>query len=344
MAEERINHQWRLASRPTGRLGQGDFTWHEEPLPAPGEGQAIVRVVHLSLDPTQRIWASDMPQYMPPVEIGEVMRGGGIGIVEESRIAGLAPGDLVSGLVGWQECVLVDESAPLSRITPAPGVPLTAYLGLFSHIGATAYFGLKDVAPALAGETVVVTAAAGAVGSIAGQIAKAKDCRVIGVAGTDEKCRWITEELGVDVAINYKAEPDLTAALGRACPNGIDVVFENVGGAQLDASLSHINLGGRIAICGLISTYEAQSPVPGPYRFSNVLMKRVRVRGFIVSDFIERFPEAMQALGEWYGERKVKYRVDMVDGLENAPSALNKLFDGTNKGKLIVKVSNEPNS
>ena len=342
MAGERINHQWRLASRPAGRIRQDNFTWHEEPMPVPGEGQVIVRVVHLSLDPTQRVWASDMPQYMPPVEIGKVMRGGGIGIVEESRIADLAPGDLVSGLVGWQEYTLVDERVPLSRITPAPGVPLTAYLGLFSHIGAAAYFGLTDVAPPRAGETVVVTAAAGAVGSIAGQIAKAKDCRVVGVAGSDEKCRWITDELGFDVAINYKAEPDLTAALGRACPDGIDVVFENVGGAQLDASLAHINLGGRIAICGLISTYDAQGSVPGPYRFGSVLMKRVRVQGFIVSDFLERFPEAMQALGEWHGLGKLKYRVDVVDGLENAPSTLNKLFDGTNKGKLIVRVSDEP--
>jgi hypothetical protein len=218
---------------------------------------------------------------------------------------------------------------------------LTAYLGLFGIIGPTAYFGLLDIGQPKAGETLVVSAAAGAVGSLAGQIGKIKGCRVVGIAGSDEKCRWITEELGFDAAINYKTEP-VQERLKTHCPDGIDVYFENVGGEILDAVLSLINVRARIVICGLISQYNAKEPVPGPYNFRAILTQRARVEGFIILDYRDRFMEAFEALGRWLAEGKLHYRVDVIDGLENAPRALNKLFDGSNKGKLIVKVSEEP--
>jgi NADPH-dependent curcumin reductase CurA len=213
---------------------------------------------------------------------------------------------------------------------------LTAYFGLFGHIGLSAYFGLLDVGKPRAGETLVVSAAAGAVGSLVGQIGKIKGCRVVGIAGGEEKCRWITDELGFDAAIDYKSE-NVLESLKKHCPGGIDVHFENVGGEILDAVLSQINLGARIVLCGLISQYNATEPVPGPYNFANILVRRARVEGFIVMDYMNRAQEAMAELGKWLAEGKIKYRVDVVEGIENAPRAINKLFDGSNKGKLIVK-------
>ena len=333
------NRQWRLRTRPAGRLKESDFEWREEPVPAVAPGQVLVRTLYASLDPTHRIWASDMDQYMPPVELGAVMRAGAIAEVVESTVPEFAAGDLVSGLMGWQDWTLVDDPRMLRKLPRSRGdVPLTAYMGAVGIIGATAYFGVRAIGQARAGDTMVVTTAGGAVGSIAGQIGKIDGCRVVGVAGSDEKCRWIVDQLGFDAAVNYKTE-SLEEALRSHCPDGIDVVFENVGGAQLDASLALINLNARIVICGLIAQYNAEAPVPGPYRFAQILMKRARVEGFIVTDFLERFPEALGQLGEWLAEGRLKYRVDVVDGLENAPAAINKLFDGTNKGKLIVKVA-----
>jgi NADPH-dependent curcumin reductase CurA len=217
---------------------------------------------------------------------------------------------------------------------------LTAYLGLFGIIGPTAYFGLLDIGKPKAGETVVVSAAAGAVGSLVGQLGKIKGFRVVGIAGTDEKCRWITEELGFDGAINYKTEP-IRERLKAHCPDGIDVYFDNVGGEILDTVLSLINVRARIVICGTISQANATEPVPGPYNFRNILTQRVRVEGFIVLDYVDRFQEAIEDLRRWLAEGRIRYRVDLVDGLENAPRAINKLFDGSNKGKIIVKVSEE---
>ncbi len=332
------NRVWRLKARPTGLLKDSDFEWCTEPVPTVGPGQVLVRTLYVSLDPTHRIWASDMDQYMPPVEIGAVMRAGAIAEVVESTVPAFTPGDLVIGLMGWQDFTLVDEPETLAMLQPQPGVPLAAHMGPLGFIGATAYFGVRDIGAPQPGETMVVTTAGGAVGSIAGQIGKIDGCRVIGVAGSDEKCRWIVDELGFDAAINYKTEP-LEEALRTRCPDGVDVVFENVGGAQLDASLALINLNARIVICGLIAQYNAERPVPGPYRFAQILMKRAKVQGFIVTDFVERFPEAFGELGRWLAEGRLTYRLDVVDGLEHAPGALNKLFDGTNKGKLIIKVA-----
>lgn len=338
-----INRQLRLASRPVGNIKESDFEYREEPIPSPKEGEVLVRSIYLSLDPTNRIWMSDMEQYMPPVEIGEVMRGSVIGVVEESKNQNFTQGSLVSGLLGWQDYALAEgnSSFSLTRLPDPLPCPLTAFMGPLGITGCTAYFGLLDIGQAKVGETVVVSAAAGAVGSIVGQIAKIKGCRVVGITGSDEKCCWLVEELGFDAAINYKTV-DLESAIAQACPNGIDIYFDNVGGSILDAVLSKINLHARIPLCGLISTYNATEPVSGPYNYSKILMNRIRVQGFIILDYIPRWSEAINDLGQWLNQGKIQYALEVVEGLENAPKAILKLFDGNKKGKLVIKVSEEP--
>jgi NADPH-dependent curcumin reductase CurA len=333
---DRINRQWRLAARPTGLFKDGDFEWTTEKVPELKDGELLVHNKYLSLDPTNRGWANAVDTYLPAVKLGDVMRGGTIGEVEESRNPDYKPGDHVSGLLGWQEYAITS-GAGISKLPNIPGVPLTAYLGLFGHIGLTAYFGLLDVGQPKAGETLVVSAAAGAVGSLVGQIGKIVGCRVVGIAGSDEKCRWLTEDLGFDATINYKKEK-VFEGLKRTCPSGIDVDFENVGGEILDAVLAQINMGARISLCGMISQYNATEPVPGPYNLVMLVIKRARIQGFLVTDYMDRAAEAMSALGRWLTEGKIKYRVDMVEGLEQAPRAVNKLFEGANIGKLVVKV------
>ena len=335
-----MNHQWRIAARPQGLVKESDFEWREEPTAKIGAGQILVRTVYLSLDPTNRGWMNPVDTYMPAIPLGAVMRGITMGVVEASEHPGFAAGDIVQGMGGWQEYYAGDASG-WTKLARLPGLPLTTYFGAMGHIGFTAYFGLMEIGQPKPGETLVVTAAAGAVGSMAGQMGKIAGCRVVGIAGADEKCRWIRQELGFDAAINYKKE-DVRKALAATCPNGIDIDFENVGGEILDAILERINLGARVAVCGLISTYNAQAPVAGPYNFVNILVKRARVQGFIVLDYAARFPEAARQIVQWLKEGKLKYRLDMVEGLRNAPAALNRLFDGTNAGKLLVKVSEEP--
>lgn len=336
----RINRQWRLVARPTGLIKEADFEWREEPVPTPSQGEILVRNIYLSLDPTNRLWTSDRESYMPPVEIGEVMRGGTIGVVEQSRNPSFAEGTIVQGFLNWEDYSLTDGEG-LVTLPNNPLIPLRAHYGLFGHIGLTAYFGLLDIGKPTEGDTLVVSAAAGAVGSLVGQIGKIKGCRVVGIAGSDEKCSWIKDELGFDAAINYKKEPVLER-LREHCPDGIDVYFDNVGGEILEAALSLINIGARIALCGMISQYNATEPVPGPTNLGNLIIKRACIEGFLVLDYIDRAMEAVAELSKWYAEGKLSYRLDVVDGLENAPAALNKLFDGTNKGKLIVKISEEP--
>jgi NADPH-dependent curcumin reductase len=329
-----VNRQWRLAARPVGLIKESDFKFTEEPAPTPGEGEVLVRNLYLSIDPTNRGWI-ERDTYLPAVGIGEVMRGGTIGVVDQSRNARFREGAIVQGLLGWQDYAVNDGSG-LTLLPHNESIPLTAYFGLFGHIGFSAYFGLLDIGKPEAGETLVVSAAAGAVGSLVGQIGKIKGCRVVGIAGGEEKCRWVTDELGFDGAIDYKSEPVLES-LQKLCPDGVDVYFENVGGKILDAVLSQINIRARIVLCGLISQYNATEPVPGPYNFVNILIKRARVEGFIVTDYMNRSQEAVTELAKWLTEGKIKYRVDVVEGIENAPRALNMLFDGSNKGKLIVK-------
>jgi hypothetical protein len=338
------NRQWRLKRRPVGEIRPGDLELCEAPKPVPSAGEVLVRNIYLSLDPTNRIWMSDMEQYMPPVAIGDVMRGGTLGIVEQSNAAGFAVGDIVlPGIGGWQDYSIGSTQGPFpaQKLPTIPGVPLSTFMSALGFTGATAYFGFLDLGQPKAGETVVVSAAAGAVGQIVGQIAKIKGCRAVGIAGSDDKCAYVVKELGFDACINYKKQ-DVAKALKRECPNGIDVDFENVGGAILDAVLANINLKARIVLCGLISQYNAKEPVPGPYNFSAILMKRARVEGFIIIDYMPRFGEFAMQMAQWLMEGRVKDRVDIHDGLENAVAVLGKLFTGGNAGKLLVRVSPEP--
>ena len=330
-----INRQWRLASRPSGRLLQSNFTWHEEPASGPDAGEVLVQTLLLSVDPTQRIWA-ERRSYLPSVRVGDVMRAIGLGIVEDSRHPRFRPGDIVQGLLGWQSYALSNGDG-LSVVPRMDGIPLEAHLALFGHIGASAYFGLLDVGRPRKGDTLVVSAAAGAVGSLVGQIGRLQGCRVVGLAGSAEKCRWIVEDLGFDAAIDYKREP-VPAALARCCTQGIDIYFDNVGGESLDAALALLNLRARVVVCGMISGYNATEPPPGPRYFPNILVQRARVEGFIVIDYADRFPAATAALEQWYRDGKIKYRADVVEGLEHAPAALDRLFNGGNMGKLLVKV------
>lgn len=339
----RTNKVWRLMHRPEGEIRQGDLQFRDEPLPALKDGEVLVRTVYLSVDPTNRIWMSDVDQYMPPVGVGDVMRAGVLGVVEDSKNAGFAVGDVVQGLGGYQLYTAAN-GAFLNKVPAGTGLPLTAFMSVLGFTTLTAYFGLLEVGQPKAGETVVVSTAAGAVGSMVVQMAKLKGCRVVGLTSTDEKCRWVTSDLGADACINYKKE-NVLEALRRHCPKGIDVYFENVGGEILDAALTLINFKGRIPVCGLISTYNdmyGDHRVPGPTMFRNILMKRVRVEGFIVSDFAPRFGEAMAEIAQWVSAGKLKWKVDIVDGLENAPQALARLFSSGNMGKLLVKVSPEP--
>jgi NADPH-dependent curcumin reductase len=330
------NRAWTLVARPEGAFKPGDFQWVEQPIPALADGQVLVRQIYLSLDPASRGWAGHAPTYLPSIPLGSVMRGWGLGIVEDSRDQALRPGDFVQGLLGWQTHAVVEGHA-VTRFVRDTTIPLDGHLAVLSHIGATAYFGLLEIGKPKAGETLVVSGAAGAVGSLVGQIGKIAGCRVIGIAGSDEKCAWLTE-LGFDATINYKREPVLSR-LRRLCPNGIDVHFENVGGPTLDAALAFINTRARVVLCGLISQYNEVVPPPGPRFIGNVLMRRAKIEGFIVVDYEHRFREAFGPLARWMAEGRLRYRTDIVDGLEQAPVAVNRLFDGANLGKLIVKVS-----
>lgn len=335
----RTNRAWTLVARPEGLFKADNFRWVEAPIEDPADGQVLVRQLLLSLDPTNRGWANQTATYLPPLPIGSVMRGLGLGVVEASRHPAFSTGDYVHGLLGWQLYALSDGTG-LTRIERAQGIPLDAYLSVFSHIGATAYFGLLEIGRPAAGETLVVSAAAGAVGSLVGQIGKIAGCRVVGIAGSEEKCRWLTEELGFDAAVTYR-DSALPRKLRRACPSGIDVVFENVGGDVLDASLMQVNQRARVVLCGMIAQYNEPVPPPGPRFLVSLLTKRARMEGFIVLDYADRYPEAFRALEGWWRDGRLRYRSDIVDGLEHAPTAVNRLFDGTNAGKLIVRVSAE---
>lgn len=332
-----MNKQWLLASRPIGRFQPENFEWRESLIPELNDGDVLVENQYISLDPASRGWAAG-DTYMSAIPLGTPMRGISIGTVSESRNSDYSEGDIVQGMFGWQTHYVSGGGRGLTKLPPLPGIPLTAHFGLLGHIGMTAYFGLLDIADPQKGETLVVSAAAGAVGSLVGQIGKIKGCRVVGIAGSDEKCNWLTETLGFDAAVNYKTE-DVYRSLKLHCPDGIDIYFENVGGHILDIVLAQLNDYARIPLCGLISQYNATEPVPGPYNFANLLTKRVKLQGFIVTDYMPRAMEAIMALAQWYAEGKMQYRVHVVDGLENAPDAVNMLFDGTNQGKLLVRVA-----
>ena len=342
MNSNRTNRSWRLRQRPEGIIDENDLELVTDEIPEIQEGQVLAKTIYFSLDPTNRIWMSDIDQYMEPVEIGDIMRAGGsLAIVEESKVPHVKVGDIVQGGMhgGWQEYFIIpgEEAAAIPLVE---SIPLTALISVLGFTGPTAYFGFLDIGQPKKGETVVVSAAAGAVGSIVCQIAKIKGCRVVGIAGSDEKCNWLKDDLKVDEVINYKKD-DILESLKEKCPEGIDIYFENVGGETLDAALTLMNNYGRIPVCGLISMYNDWES-PGPKMFRNILMKRLTVKGFLVSDYLDRYAESLEALSEWMAEGKIQYKVDIVEGIENAPSAVNKLFTGENTGKLVIKVSDEP--
>ncbi|MFT3955839.1 MAG: NADP-dependent oxidoreductase [Piscinibacter sp.] len=335
-----INKQWLLASRPQGEATVGNFRLVETPLSALAEGQVLVRHHYLSLDPYMRMRMNDAKSYAAPQPLDAVMIGGTVGEVVDSKSAKFAVGDKVVGMGGWQQYGVVDGSQPgVMRKVDTTHVPLSAYLGAVGMPGVTAWYGLVKLCTPKAGETIVVSAASGAVGSAVGQLAKARGCRAVGIAGGADKCRYVVEELGFDACIDYKQHKDsksLDAALAEAAPNGIDGNFENVGGAILDAVLRRMNAFGRMALCGMISGYDgAPIPLSDP---SLILKSRLRMEGFIVSEHMDVWPEALKELGMLVATGKLKYRETIAPSIEEAPEAFLGLLKGRNFGKQLVKL------
>ncbi len=333
------NRQWLLRSRPSGEPTQDDFELVKTPVPDPGAGQVLVRSVYLSLDPYMRGRMNDVKSYVPPVPIGGVMEGGGVGEVVASNDPKFSQGEYVEGRLGWQEYPVADGRG-LRKVDPSLA-PISTANGILGMPGMTAYFGLLDVGGPKEGETVVVSAASGAVGGLVGQIAGIKGCRTVGIAGSDEKCRYVTGELGFDAVVNYKSQ-DLHAALRETCPDGIDVYFDNVGGATLDTVLRRINQHARIVICGMISEYNLTEPELAPRPTRSLLVNRARMQGFIVTDFLKRYPEGLAQMAAWLEAGRLKYKEDITDGIENMPGAFIRLLRGENFGKALVKVGNDP--
>jgi NADPH-dependent curcumin reductase CurA len=334
-----VNKRVLLAARPAGFPRESDFRIVEEPAPDPGDGQVLIRILYLSVDPYMRGRMSDAPSYAAPVQIGEVMTGGAVGRVIASRNPRFAEGDIVEGVLGWQEYALSDGRG-LRKIDPSVATITTA-LGVLGMPGLTAYFGVVDICRPKAGETMVVSGAAGAVGSIAGQIGKILGARVVGAAGSDDKIAWITVELGFDAGFNYKRESNYRATLKELCPQGIDSYFDNVGGALTDAVISLINVHARVAICGQISQYNLERPEMGPRWLGQLIVKRALVRGFLILDYASRFGEGLKQMAQWLKEGKLKYREQFTEGIESAPRAFLGMLRGENTGKQLVRVAVE---
>ena len=336
------NHQILLASRPVGEPTDDNFKYVESSIPSPGDNEVLLRAVYLSLDPYMRGRMSDAKSYAEPVAIGDVMEGGVVAQVVESKHPNLAAGDYVHAYTGWQEFAVANGNG--LRKVDASLAPLDSALGVLGMPGLTAYIGLMKIGKPKAGETVVVSAASGAVGSVVGQIAKIHGCRVVGIAGVKEKCDYVVNELGFDACLSHKSK-DLGSELKSACPNGIDVYFENVGGAVFSSVMPLLNTFARVPVCGLISQYNATELPPGPNQLPllmrDVLTKSLTVQGFIVSNYFSELPEFATAMSGWLQSGKMKYKTDIVEGLENAPKAFQGLLRGENFGKLIVKVSAE---
>jgi NADPH-dependent curcumin reductase CurA len=336
MATE-MNLQIRLVSRPHGLPKEENFSWVKQPIPEPAEGQALIRTLYLSVDPYMRGRMNDQKSYVAPYELNEVITGGVIGEVIKSKSPSLIKGDIILGNIGWQKYSLIS-SEQVRKINPDIA-PISTALGILGMPSLTAYFGLLEIGQPKEGETVVVSGAAGAVGMIVGQIAKIKGCRVVGIAGSDEKNRYLQEELGFDATINYKTTPNMTDAIAHACPKGVDIYFENVGGTISDAVLSHLNYKARIPLCGLISMYNIKDADVGPRIQSQLLINSALMRGFIVGEFADRFEEATTQLAQWLQQGKLKYRENIVEGFENTIQAFLGLFSGENLGKQLVHVA-----
>jgi hypothetical protein len=325
-----------LVRRPPGEPAESDFRIEEVAMPVPRHGEVLVKAAYLSLDPYQRGRMRDAASYAAAVGLGEVMTGGVVGEVVASQAPGFKAGDAVEGSLGWQEYAVAPATA-LRKVDPSLA-PISTANGVLGMPGMTAYFGLLDVGQPKPGETVVVSAASGAVGQVVGQIGKIMGCRVVGIAGGPKKCAFVKDELGFDACLDYKAEKDLDAALKALCPNGIDVYFDNVGGDVSDAVFRNLAFFARVALCGSISQYNASAPTMGPRLFGTFVGKRVTMRGFIVSDFVNRWPPALRQMGAWVKAGKVKYREDVVQGIDKAPRAFIGMLRGENFGKMLVKM------
>ena len=331
---ELVNTQCRLAARPVGLPKPTDWEIVSEPAPEPGDGEFRVQVEHLSLDPAMRSWMNAGRSYVPPVEIGEVMRAAGIGRVLESRHPSFAVGDHVYGVFGVQRYAVSDGRG----VTPVDVslAPAPVHLGVLGISGLTAYFGLLDIGRPEPGQTVVVSGAAGSVGSVAGQIARIKGCRVVGIAGGGDKCRWLVDELGFDAAIDYKAE-DVPAKLREHAPDGVDVFFDNVGGEILEAALARLARGARVVVCGAVSQYNATERPRGPANYMQLLVMRASMTGFVIFDYAKRYPEGVEQLATWLGSGELRSREDVVHGdVGDFPEVLLRLFHGENVGKLVL--------
>jgi NADPH-dependent curcumin reductase CurA len=331
-----VNHRIVLARRPTGMVTEDDFRHEDAAIPDPGPGEALVRSLYLSLDPAMRGWMNERDTYIAAIRIGEVVRCFGVGRVIASNSEAFVAGDLVSGVLGWQEYTTVASTGPLPASKLAAGTDPTMALSVLGVTGMTAWFGLFDVGKPQPGETVVVSGAAGATGSVAAQLAKAHGCRVVGIAGGPEKCDWLLS-IGLDAAVDYKA--DLRGQLRAACPDGVDVFFDNVGGDILEAVLTRIREHARIVLCGAISGYNATEPRPGPRNLTQLIIRRSRMEGFMIFDYASRFPQAQAGLARRVAAGELQCKVDVVDGLEAAPTAMNRLFTGGNTGKLLIKLA-----
>ena len=332
-----VNRQITLASRPVGLPKVSDFNLVYTPLPSPATGEALVRSIYLSLDPYMRRRMNDAEFYAPPVAIGGVMAGGAVGFVVESEVPGLRLGDVVEGMLGWQEYAAVP-ACTLRKIDPDLA-PVSTALGVLGLPGLTAFFGLLDVCDPQPGETVVVSGVVGAVGMVVGQAAKIRGCRVVGVAGADAKVSWMLDELGFDAALNYKAAVDFHRELEELCPDGIDVYFDNVGGAMTDVVLRQINARARISVCEQSSQHHLEKPEVGPRWLSQLIVKQAKVQGFLVSSYAARFPEGLEQLARWLRQGKLKYREDIAQGIEAAPQAFIGMLQGHNQGQQLVQVS-----
>lgn len=336
MSTPETNRQLLLARHPEGRLVAEDFRLVDAPIAAPADGQLRIRTLYLSIDPTMRVWLHPTDNYLPMIQPGDVFRGIGIGVVEASRHPAWPVGRIVHGLFGCQERVLSDGTG-LTALPDIAPLPLTAHFSLLGHIGATAYCGLLGIGAPKAGDTLLVSGAAGAVGSLAGQIGRILGCRVVGTAGGADKCRYLTEQLGFDAAVDYRAA-DYEAALRAACPSGVDVYFDNVGGRTLELALGLMNDFGRIVCCGMIAVYDDYD-VPGPRNLVQVVLKRLRMQGFVILDPEHDIATAFAQLGKWASEGRLQHRAHVIDGLERLPDAINMLLDGRNQGKLMVRLS-----
>jgi NADPH-dependent curcumin reductase CurA len=333
-----INRQWLLTARPHGMVGPANFEYRETPVPTISDGQILVRNRYLSFDPTQRNWMVDKPGYLPPVALGEVMRAGSVAEVVESKHPDFAAGDMVQTTGCWQDyAVVAPGQGPMGVNKLPPGVSPEMMLSVLGITGMTAYFGLLDIGKPKAGDTVLVSGAAGATGSVAGQIAKLKGCEVIGIAGGEQKCQWLTDAAGFDGVIDYKSE-NVTDRIGALCPDKWDVFFDNVGGSILEAALNHLNLYSRVVMCGGIANYNNIDPAPGPNNLMNLVTNRGRMQGFIILDYLPRAMEAIEALVGWVTSGDIVYEVDIQEGFENIPSTLSRLYTGANFGKQLLKI------